>query len=266
VWSHELWGGAHFTLYLDGHFQFSTLNEKFYHEGMAHVPIEVTRQVPKNVLVLGAGDGNLLRELVKYKDIQHITHVELDPVMVVLAKQPLLTDINQHSMSDPRIDLHIEDAFYYLRNNEQMFDAIYIDFPYPFTADIARLYSVEFFQSLVNHLALDGFAVMDMPLYHQQLVDSKAELEDVNNVLFSTLDAAGLLVEPYEVMEETFVLLRKSDTPLTWKMQSPRNRYQGLNEDIFRDMRDYDYPHTLDKRFIHSVFHPKLMNFGDLTF
>jgi spermidine synthase len=266
VWSHELWGGAQFTLYLDGHFQFSTLNEKFYHEGMAHVPIEVTRKVPKNVLVLGAGDGNLLRELVEYKDIQHITQVELDPVMVTLANQPLLTDINQHSMSDSRIELHLEDAFYYLRNNAQTFDAIYIDFPYPFTADIARLYSVEFFESLMTHLDADGFAVMDMPLYHQQLVDSKPELEQVNSVLFSTLDAAGLLVEPYEVMEETFVLLRKNDTPLTWKMHGPRSRYQGLNEDIFRDMRDYDYPHELDKEFVNSVFHPKLMNLDDSTF
>jgi len=89
-------------LYINGNTQFSSTDEFRYHESMA-LPA-LTMMPHKRVLILGGGDGLLLREVEKYKDVQSITLVDLDPEMIRLASTyPLLTQLNHNSFKDARV-------------------------------------------------------------------------------------------------------------------------------------------------------------------
>jgi len=176
-------------LFLNNKFQFVSNTEEFYHEYFVHVPIQWTKP-PEEVLVLGAGDGLVVRELLKYRAVKHITLVDLDPKMLHLAKyHPLLQRANHGSFSDPRVTLISHDAFSWLQDCKKKFDAIYIDFPDPNTYDLAKLYSLEFY-SLVRHcLADDGFAAADIPGGEHVLWDE----------YYSTLREAGFgTIRPFD--------------------------------------------------------------------
>lgn len=163
---HELETPKEWKLFLDGHFQFASDTEHFYHETLAHVPIMITGAVPQNVLVLGGGDGFLARELLKYEDrIRHINLVEIDKEMIQLAKSLPFSTLNANSLTHRRLDISIADAFTWLRQNRSQFDAIYIDFPYPYTFEGLRVYSTEFLSLVARHLSKDGFVIMDIPIF-----------------------------------------------------------------------------------------------------
>ena len=67
-----------YRFFLNRHFQFGSYYEEIYHEYLAHVPIHLNGSIPHNILVLGAGDGFLVRELIKYSEVDSITLIDLD--------------------------------------------------------------------------------------------------------------------------------------------------------------------------------------------
>ncbi|MEA2006797.1 MAG: hypothetical protein U9O20_01390 [Patescibacteria group bacterium] len=151
-------------VFLNGDWQFATYVERVYHEYFAHVPMGVSENVPKKVLVLGGGDGMLIRELLKYSEIGEIVHVELDGKMIELAKQhPILSTANKNSLHNEKVDTIVDDAFRYVKRTEREFDAIYIDFPVPADYNISKVYSREFYFFVEDCLADDGFLVMYAP-------------------------------------------------------------------------------------------------------
>lgn len=181
-------------LFLNNKYQFATSTEEFYHEFFIHVPIQ-WKKPPEDVLVLGAGDGIALRELLKYREIKRLTLVDIDPKMLDLAQyHPFLKMVNHNSFADPRVNLVIHDAFSWLQACKKKFDAIYIDFPDPNNYDLAKLYSIEFY-SLVRHcLAENGYVVADLPSGEEDLWDE----------YYSTLRAAGFkFVKPFDSLLET---------------------------------------------------------------
>jgi len=163
---YEVYPGSqrnHF-LYLNGDFQLSSSHEELYHEWFAHIPIIVRGQVPERVLVLGGGDGLLIRELLKHDGVKSIMHVDLDRTLVELARtHPTLLEMNRGALDDPRVRTEYGDAYQYIRKSAETFDAIYLDFPYVKDYDVAKLLSREFFHFVREHLNQDGFAVFDAP-------------------------------------------------------------------------------------------------------
>jgi len=161
-WSENPIYDDNYRLYLNGDFQFGTFYEEIYHEYFAHVPIILQDHVPKNVLILGGGDGLLLRELLKHDEIQNIKLVDLDKEIVELAKtHPVLRTLNQDAFDDPRVLVNIGDAYQYMRHCNEEYDAIYMDFPDPNDYNVSKLYSHEFYQFIKKCLSPDGYAVFD---------------------------------------------------------------------------------------------------------
>ncbi len=150
------------VLFLNGDYQTDTRYEEVYHEWFAHVPIVANGRPPRDVLLLGGGDGFLLRELVKYDAIESITHVDIDPTLIELAKtNDVLHRANRDAFRDPRLDSLVTDGYRFVRESERTFDAIYIDFPVAADYDLAKLYSREFFHFVRRRIAPGGFAVFD---------------------------------------------------------------------------------------------------------
>ncbi len=193
-----------YLLFLNGEVQFFADFEEVYHEFFTHVPIAAFDTIPKKVLILGGGDGLLLRELLKYQEIESITLVDLDSKMIDFARSnPIMTTINNHSFEDPRVDVVIADAYHFVRTTDSKFDAVYMDFPDFSDYNLARLYSAEFYYFVQQHLSEDGFAVINasgielltVPDEHgQQIVSEQNRWPS----FYKTFRAAGFnMIVPY---------------------------------------------------------------------
>nr|WP_161927625.1 polyamine aminopropyltransferase [Gordonia crocea] len=146
-------GEEDIRLFLNGDLQFASADEYRYHEALVH-PVMAAH--PRRVLILGAGDGLALREVLTYPT-ESITLVELDPTMIELARtDPRLTRLNRGSMNDPRARVVAADAFHWLRHTDEKFDAVVVDMPDPDETATAKLYSTEFYALVSAHLAPGG--------------------------------------------------------------------------------------------------------------
>lgn len=113
------------VLTLDGISQLSERDEFSYHEMLVHVPMHA-HPSPKNILVIGGGDGAAIRELVKYPSIESITFCEIDHMVVDACKQffPEITT----GFSDPRVETHFVDATFFVKNEpDESYDIILVD-------------------------------------------------------------------------------------------------------------------------------------------
>tara|TARA_R110002167_G_scaffold6319_1_gene29264 strand:- start:3 stop:1559 length:1557 start_codon:yes stop_codon:yes gene_type:complete len=147
-------------LYLNGVLQFSSVDEYRYHESLVMVPMTYADNPIKRVLVLGAGDGLAVRELLKYPEIQEIVLVDLDARMTELAKNNAhLVDINLASLTNKKVQVVIDDAFVFLEKNQQTFDLIINDLPDPNTISLSRLYSKQYYRLAKENLSSNGIMV-----------------------------------------------------------------------------------------------------------
>ncbi len=168
--------GGKLSLFLNWDAQFeSGQEEKRYHETFAHPAMNFLGEKAGRVLVLGGGDGLLLREMVEYPDVKKITLVDIDPLMIRLAKNyPMLAELNKNSMSDPRLEAINDDAFSWLLRREkyaEKFDIIFIDFPDPLDDILGRLYSQEFYLLVQRNLKDTGMVVVQAGSLPSQIHD-----------------------------------------------------------------------------------------------
>jgi spermidine synthase len=141
---------------LDTVVQTTEKDEFIYHEMFAHVPI-LSHGSVKNVLIIGGGDGGLLREVCKHREISSITMVELDEQVIELSKKYLPNHSNG-SFDDKRVNLIIGDGIDYVANCQQHFDLILSDSTDPIGPGEV-LFSEHFYTSCLNCLTDDGILV-----------------------------------------------------------------------------------------------------------
>ena len=148
--------GQDLPLYLDGNLQFSSIDEYRYHELLVHLPVAFSKTLER-ALIIGGGDGLAARELLKYSHIQSIDVVDLDSEVTTLAtEQHLLVSLNENSLKDERVTVHNSDAWTWLAQSGDLYDVIVIDLPDPESEDVAKLYSVAFYQRIARRLSVGG--------------------------------------------------------------------------------------------------------------
>ena len=150
------------ALFLNGNLQFNSFDEYRYHEALVHPAFAAFNGVPKRVLVLGGGDGLALREILKYKTVESVQLVDLDPMMTGLSDAfPPLAELNHHSFNDPRVSVTNGDAFVWLDSTEtEPFDIAIVDFPDPNNFALGKLYSTRFYNLLKQKLKPDSAVVI----------------------------------------------------------------------------------------------------------
>ncbi len=167
-------------LVLDGFLMLTEKDEFVYHEMLVHVPMAVHPGV-KRVLVIGAGDGGVVRELVRYGDIEEIDLVEIDEMVVDVSRRFLPFTSNR--LNDPRLTIYYQDGLEYVRRFSDHYDLIIVDSTDPFGPG-EGLFTREFYGNCFKALHADGVMVNqhESPFYavdavamqraHKRIVES----------------------------------------------------------------------------------------------
>ncbi len=143
------------TLFLDGSPQSSQLDEFIYHESLVQ-PAMAACPAPRSVFIAGGGEGATLREVLRTKSVERAVMVDIDPLVVALAREHLLS-WHQGAFDDPRAQVMHEDARTYLAGTDDKFDVILVDVADPLEGSpAALLYTREFYQICRGRLKPGG--------------------------------------------------------------------------------------------------------------
>ena len=169
-------------LTLDGYMMLTEKDEFIYHEMMVHVPMAVHPNA-RRVLIIGAGDGGVVRELTRYHQIEHIDLVEIDELVVEVCKKYLPQTACR--LDDEREHIYYEDGLKFIRSKENEYDLIIVDSTDPFGPG-EGLFTKEFYGNCYKALKEDGIMVNqhESPFYdedaaamqraHKRIVESFA--------------------------------------------------------------------------------------------
>ncbi len=202
--------GDNISLFLNGNLQFSSIDEYRYHEALV-LPALGRVENPRNILILGGGDGLAAREVLRHPDVERVTLVDLDPAVTALFSQsPLLERLNENSLSDPRMTIINADGFRWVREDDGRYDAVLIDFPDPTDFSLGKLYTTSFYRALRQRLSPGGIVSVQSgtPYVSPQAYWTIA----------ATLEAAGFAIRPYHAYipsfgEWGFILAAKGPVP-----------------------------------------------------
>lgn len=142
-------------LVIDNLLMMTEKDEFIYHEMITHVPMAVHPEA-KRVLVIGAGDGGVIRELTRYKQVEHIDLVEIDPMVVEVSKEFLPQ--TACCFDDPRVNIYYEDGVKFVRRYKGSYDLIIVDSTDPIGPG-EGLFTKEFYGSCFKALKEDGIMV-----------------------------------------------------------------------------------------------------------
>jgi len=153
---------------LDGVIQTTEADEFIYHEMLTHVPI-LAHGTAKRVLIIGGGDGGMLREVAKHRSIEHITMVEIDGTVVDMCKE-FLPNHSRGAFEDPRLNLVIDDGMRFVATTEEKFDVIISDSTDPIGPGEV-LFSENFYQACHRCLNAGGILVTQNGTPFMQLTE-----------------------------------------------------------------------------------------------
>ncbi len=149
---------------LDNSWQFSSALEHRYHEAMVAIPM-CAAEALDNVLICGGGDGLAMREVLRFKEVDHVDLVEIDRrVIEVFSKDNFLRGLNEYAFEDKRTHVTIGDARKFVDNPCRQYDLVFLDFPSPTTLNQPKnyddLFSPSQIQKFVGLLKPQGILVM----------------------------------------------------------------------------------------------------------
>ncbi|MDY0297474.1 MAG: polyamine aminopropyltransferase [Acidobacteriota bacterium] len=176
----------------DGVIMLTEFDEAHYHEMIAHVAL-ITHPDPRDVLVIGGGDGGTLREVLRHAQVRNARLCEIDPMVVEVCRRhfPGLAS----GFNDPRVTLHFEDGAEFIRRHTAAFDLIIVDSSDP-VGPAEVLFRKEFYSSMRNALKPGGIVVTqsESMLYHAELI---GEIADFCRTLFPLYRYYYTLVPTY---------------------------------------------------------------------
>lgn len=141
---------------LDGIIQTTEADEFIYHEMMTHVPLFAHGNA-KDVLIIGGGDGAMLREVCKHPEVERITQVEIDEKVIEMCRE-YLPNHSIGAFGDPRATTVIDDGMHYVNSVSEQFDVIISDSTDPIGPGEV-LFSRDFYQACRQALKPGGILV-----------------------------------------------------------------------------------------------------------
>ncbi len=145
------------VMLLDGVVQITEADEFVYQEMLAHVPL-LAHGAAKRVLIIGAGDGGVLRRVLQHRTVEHATMVEIDGEVIRLAKE-FLPGIAGDAWTDPRAEVIVGDGIDFVRKAaDASYDVVIVDSTDPIGVGEV-LFTDEFYANCARLLTGRGLVV-----------------------------------------------------------------------------------------------------------
>ena len=192
------------ALFLDNDLQFDSTDERIYHEALAIPALALTHlrlDESFNALIIGGGDGLVARELCKSRRLSRVDLVDYDPEVIKLAQSDF-SKLNCSSLADPRVTIHIRDAWEFVDDaikNHLAYNLIIVDLTVATDSVSARFHSIDWYQHLNAILSKRGIVAVNA-------VSPDATPEAFWSI-FNSIMAAGLQARPYHVHIPSFSAL-----------------------------------------------------------
>lgn len=184
-------------LVLDGKIQSAQFDEYIYHEGLIH-PAMTVHPNPKEVLVVGGGEGAVLREILKHPQVQKLVMVDIDKEVIELC-QRYLPRWSDGSFEDPRVKVHFMDAREYLENTDFRWDIIFIDITEPLDDSPSyKLFTKEFYQLVRNSLKKNGAVALQAGNLNPALIECHGAIYNTLKLVFENVESYGAFIPSYD--------------------------------------------------------------------
>ncbi|WP_027859113.1 polyamine aminopropyltransferase [Marinobacterium jannaschii] len=151
---------------LDGIIQTTEKDEFVYHEMLTHVPLFAHGNA-KRVLIIGGGDGGILREVCKHPEVEHVTQVEIDQAVIDMCKE-YLPGHSDGAFDDARANIVIADGIEYVSTTDEKFDVIISDCTDP-VGPGEVLFSSKFYENCKRCLNDGGIFVAQNGVAYMQI-------------------------------------------------------------------------------------------------
>lgn len=219
-------------LTLDGYMMLTEKDEFIYHDMITHVPMAVHPN-PRKILIIGAGDGGVTRELTRYNHVEHIDLVEIDKMVIDVCKKYLPK--TSCALDNPRVHIHYEDGLKYIRSCENKYDVIIVDSTDPFGPG-ESLFTKEFYGSCFKALREDGIMVNqhESPFYDEDIAAMQRAHKRIKDC-FPISRVYQAHIPTYPSGHWLFGFASKKYHPIadlnveTWKKFGLKTRYYNLN-------------------------------------
>ncbi len=171
------------VLVLDGVVQITERDEFFYHEMLVHVVMHAHPN-PRNIIVIGGGDGGAVREVLKHDSVEKVYFIEIDEEVINISRKffPSVAC----GVDDRRVEIKCMDGAEFVKGRDSDIDVVIVD-----STDIIgfakSLFTVEFFKSVKDCLTDEGmFVTLSESLhFHKDIV---IEIQEAMKLIFPTVD------------------------------------------------------------------------------
>ncbi len=226
-------------LMLDGVTQLTTRDEPFYHELITHIPL-FCHPSPQRMLVIGAGDGGVLREAVRHNTLQHIDLVEIDETVVRFSQQ-YLPSVSAGAFDDPRVHVTIADAAEFVaKHSGDPYDAVVVDSTDPF-GPAAPLFEIPFYKNLAKIMSQDAVVMTqcgnpfvqpeELKLAGGRLADCFATMTPV--MITVPTYTGGQMALGFGCKDKEFLLPSRESIKQKLHQLRDVKQLKVLNEDVF---------------------------------
>jgi spermidine synthase len=211
-------------LTLDGIIQLTQFDNHAYHEMITHVPMHLTNA--KKVLIIGGGDGGVLKEVIKYDSVEEVVLCDIDPEVTTISKE-YFEEFRAAFLDKRAIVIH-KDAAKYVQEKKDYFDVVLIDSSDPIGPAVV-LYEQAFYQNVYNAMTKDGImsCQMESMYYHHDFIKEKITTQ---REMFNSAEYYYTMIPTYPGGSIGFSLCKKGET-LTKKT--------GLDENTLNELKYY---------------------------
>lgn len=210
---------------LDGIIQTTQADEFIYHEMLTHVPLMAHGSV-KRVLIIGGGDGGMLREVCKHDSIEHVTQVEIDLQVIDMCKEYLPAH-SDGAYDDPRVNIVINDGAAFVRDCEEKFDVIISDSTDPIGPG-ESLFTSDFYSNCKKCLNDGGIMVTQNGVAYMQLDEVTTTAKRLQPY-FADCSFYSAAVPTYIGGIMTFAWASDNTEARTTPVETIRQRFQAAN-------------------------------------
>lgn len=209
------------VLVLDGVIQVTERDEFSYQEMITHIPL-YAHPDPKRVLVIGGGDGGVLREVARHPGVEEIVICEIDEGVIDASKKYLPSLAKGYD--DPRVTVHIMDGAKFMEENKESFDVIITDSSDPI-GPASVLFEMPFYKAMYGSLRRGGIVCSQGECMWLH-VDLIRPLFDAVSKIYTNVGYAYTTIPTYPSGQIGFIIATKDRGGCSEPAREPSNEVQ----------------------------------------